>query len=386
MPAGIPSATAVSGLTSNGEQPQPKPAPRSILKRPSGRGSNTTNSVAIARRLAATAPSEPDQTLLEQAVRQAEILQRLKDDGELREPVPIETFERLSTFPLVRSTGLSAANPSPQDKAEFIAAVETFVPAEYDDLIEERNVVGNCGYALCPRPRRRFVGEWKIRPYGIARVAELNKWCSEKCARRALHIKVQLDNPTYLRRRGPDGNTVTVTKIELREEEEEEEEEERPQQPTTTTTITNDTTSTIPIATTPSTTTDNQAATDNNNNNNNNNNNKKKERAEALAVERGDAGYATQHLRATAKSGGGNGSGSVEVTIREKETVAPAQRPGHERRTGDQGEDDHDDAHLMLEGHKTTFGTSSAGRKVGEEQDDEDSDDDDFDFLPTIRF
>jgi len=167
------------------------------------------------------AEQEPhEQTLLEKAVKQAEILQRLKESGDIREPVPLEVFERLSQLPTTRSSDFSAANPSTEDAREFISAVETFIPSEYDDLIEERNILGSCGYALCPRPRRNYVGEWKIRPTGIARTADLNKWCSEKCALRALHIRVQLDNPTYIRRRDlhGDGKVVTVTKVELREE------------------------------------------------------------------------------------------------------------------------------------------------------------------------
>jgi hypothetical protein len=80
-----------------------------------------------------------------------------------------------------------------------------------------------------------------------------------------------------------------------------------------------------------------------------------------LAAERGEGGFLGQ-------------DGRVEVTIREKTTtdeqVVPPSRE--------------DDAHLMLEGYKTTFGT---GRKPGEKANadsDKDSDDDDDDF-PTIR-
>ena len=183
--------------------PRPPP-PKSILKRSSARSNNAKTKDMVAKLAAEQEPHE--QTLLEKAVKQAEILQRLKENGDIREPVPLEIFERLSQFPMSRTPDFSAANPSPKDAQEFISAVETFVPSDYDDLVEERNILGSCGYTLCPRPRRNYVGEWKIRPTGIAKTADLNKWCSEKCALRALHIRVQLDNPTYIRRRNLNGD------------------------------------------------------------------------------------------------------------------------------------------------------------------------------------
>lgn len=205
---------------SSGSSSRPAPS-KGILKRPSAR-SHPSKTANLVSRLNAADEASPERTssLLEQAVKQAEILQRLKESGDIREPVALEVFERLSQFPLHRSPSLSASNPSQEDAAEFISAVEKFIPSEYDDLIEERNILGNCGYTLCPRPRRTYVGEWKIHTTGIARSADLNRWCSEKCAVRALHIKVQLDNPTYVRRRDAQagGKVITVTKIELREE------------------------------------------------------------------------------------------------------------------------------------------------------------------------
>jgi hypothetical protein len=71
---------------------------------------------------------------------------------------------------------------------------------------------------------------------------------------------------------------------------------------------------------------------------------------DALAAERGDV------------SGTGR---DITVTIREKDAVAPAQPP-------DPMKDGESELHLVLEGHKTTFGTDPNG--------DEDSDDD---YLPS---
>lgn len=268
----------------------PPPAssqPKGILKKPK------------APAVAAPPPDEPTPRPREQqiAIHQAQQLLRQRGE-EVKPPVPLEVFERLSEFPIRRS-GFSAANPSPDDAREFITALEDFMPREYLDLIEERNCVGNCGYTLCPKPRRSFKGEFKVLPTGVARTADLNMWCSDDCARRALFIKVQLDNPSYIRREGK-----MVVKIELSESEDE-------------------------LARGMS-----QLAIS------------KDKDAAALAAERGDTKVLGRQ---------------IDVTIREKATVtAKAPDPNSE------------DAHLMLEGHRTTFGTKK--------EEDEDSDDD---FLPS---
>jgi hypothetical protein len=52
---------------------------------------------------------------------------------------------------------------------------------------------------------------------GVARTEDLNKWCSNACALRALYLKVQLDNPSYVRNEGDVGGKMVV-RLELREE------------------------------------------------------------------------------------------------------------------------------------------------------------------------
>ncbi|KAK3358644.1 hypothetical protein B0T24DRAFT_491676, partial [Lasiosphaeria ovina] len=238
---------------------------------------------------------------------QARRLQQLRDE-EIRPAVPVETFERLSQFPLDASA--SAARPSASDAGEFVAAVEGFLPSEYADLIEERNCLGKCGYALCPRPKRAYVGEFKIMASGIARVDDLNKWCSDDCAARALFIKVQLDNPTYLRKNGQ-----TVAKIELREEKNGE------KKPTSLAQAEASSGRQVARA------------------------------AAALAVERGDAGRPPR-------------LGTMfNLTIREKSTVGPAQPPDHEQLVAEDR-----DTHLRIEGHRIKFGTN----KVDDEESDDD--------------
>ncbi|KAK4192406.1 Rtr1/RPAP2 family-domain-containing protein [Podospora australis] len=130
---------------------------------------------------------------------------------ELKPAVPLETYETLSAFPLSpppppapssSQRFSAAASPSISDRSQFLALIATFSPAEYDDLVDERNCLDKCGYALCPRNRRSYSGEFKLHKNGVAKTADLNKWCSDDCALRALHIRVQLDHPSYTRQNG----------------------------------------------------------------------------------------------------------------------------------------------------------------------------------------
>ncbi|KAK1836458.1 hypothetical protein QBC39DRAFT_422837 [Podospora conica] len=270
------------------------PPPKSILKKP------YTHPL-----LSDPTPRPAEQT---RAIHHAQTL--LAQTGrDVQPPVPIETYERLCELPRHRSPPFSASHPAPQDASEFLSLIPDFLPREYLDLIEERNCTGLCGYALCARPRRRVAATYKILRTGIADADEVNKWCSEGCARRAYYVKVQLDDPSYVFSKGE-----TKVKVALKEEREERPPPQREER------------------------VDGGKAAVN---------------AAALAAERGDA-------IATGRT--------MQVTIREKASVAPAPAPA-EGATGD-------DAHLMLEGHRTAFGTT---------QDDMDIDSDD-DYLPsTIR-
>ncbi|KAK5661259.1 hypothetical protein OQA88_11153 [Cercophora sp. LCS_1] len=287
--------------------------PKSILKKP-------IESPAVA---APPGPPASEQAPLPReqqiAIAQAQLLLRQRGE-EIKPPVPLEVYERLSQFPTVRESSLfSAASPSPDDAREFIETVADFMPREYMDLIEERNCLGNCGYTLCPRPRRNYIGEFRILPSGIAKTADLNMWCSDECARRALFIKVQLENPSYSRKDGK-----MLVKIELREENQiasgssPKPSEKKP-----------DEVNRLAHAMGQIYTDKKQTARD----------------AMALATERGD----TQIL-----------GRQIDVTIREKILTVPAKAP-----------DPDDEAHLMVEGHKPTFRT------------DYDEDESDDDFLPS---
>ncbi|CAN8103201.1 unnamed protein product [Discula destructiva] len=105
--------------------------------------------------------------------------------------------------------------PHPSDAATFTHLVRIFQPSDYDDLITERNLTtdivpaGRCGYALCGRARRRFpsAGRYKMvnkgrKSFDIVETAELERWCSAECTRRALWIKVQLSETAAWERAG----------------------------------------------------------------------------------------------------------------------------------------------------------------------------------------
>ena len=141
------------------------------------------------------------------AMHHAQIIQQRKD----LEAQILDDIILLSEYPLAPSppkdpsTSFTAANPNPTDVAAFKAHIRLFQPGDYDDLIEERNVNGLCGYTLCGRPRRETGpgGEWKITASGhIARRKDIEMWCSNACARRALYVKVQLNETAAWERAG----------------------------------------------------------------------------------------------------------------------------------------------------------------------------------------
>ncbi|KAM0562415.1 hypothetical protein ACHAPJ_002105 [Fusarium lateritium] len=135
------------------------------------------------------------------AIEHAKIIQHRKDlEAEI-----LDSLVLLSEYPLVREPPHNASNPAPSDIAEFKALVRLFQPSDYDDLIIERNVNELCGYSLCARPRRQTGpgGEWKIASNGdIVKREDLEKWCSKQCARRALYVKVQLNETAAWERAG----------------------------------------------------------------------------------------------------------------------------------------------------------------------------------------
>ncbi|KAF9694225.1 hypothetical protein EKO04_008015 [Ascochyta lentis] len=116
----------------------------------------------------------------------------------------LDAIMTLMEFP--SSPHADATRPSPADARALEATLATFQPADYDALIEERNIAGKCGYALCPNPKARARSTAKKQFVDTDRGVEivdrnlLEVWCSDDCAKRALYIKVQLnEEPAWLR-------------------------------------------------------------------------------------------------------------------------------------------------------------------------------------------
>jgi hypothetical protein len=198
---------------------QTKPKPKGILKKPSAPPTTeppTSSSSPPQEPVSSTPLTRAELLAQQETAARLRLLQKLRET-ELKPPVPLETFELLSQLPRSPFPPHDASNPSPADTTLFLTSLRDFQPREYLDLIEERNCLGKCGYTLCPKPRRTHAGPFKIssRSGSIAKTADLNKWCSDACALRALYLKVQLDNPTYERTAA--GGRMVV-KLELRDE------------------------------------------------------------------------------------------------------------------------------------------------------------------------
>jgi hypothetical protein len=161
--------------------------------------------------------AEEDLRAREIALQHARIIQDRKD----AEAQITDNIVQLTDYPLVRSSEFSASRPAPSDAAGFKALIRMFQPSDYDDLIAERNTCELCGYALCPRPRVSFGGKgtWKLvnagrADFSIVERRELERWCSQECARRAMYVKVQLNETAAWERVG-----IPDIQIDLLEEE-----------------------------------------------------------------------------------------------------------------------------------------------------------------------
>lgn len=228
----------------------------------------------------------------ELAIQHARIIQQRK---ELELDI-LNSIEVLSFLPSKRGPEYSSAHPAVADIADFKTHVRLFQPGDYEDLIEERNANKLCGYTLCPKPKPAASagGAWKLMNVGrpdfqIVDRKESERWCSDTCKKRALYVKVQLNETAAWERIGmPD------IIIELYEEDK----------------IRKDpaTAETSAVQQGP----DHKAAED----------------AAALALERGDVGAASSRM--------------MTLTIREKNVEPP---------TESHDEDDRDDAADIVEGY-----------------------------------
>lgn len=247
------------------------------------------------------------------ALAHARIIQQQKD----LELTILDNIETLSTYPLSPCPPHSASSPSPSDTASFKSLIRPFQPSDYDDLISERATLDRCGYALCPLPPRRpSGGRYTLvrhnRPgFAIVEARDVERWCSDRCARRALYVKVQLAETAAWERAA-----MPEVRFDLYDEERDRpeaelaadvarlrlEEERRAKQTSAT-----------------------------------------------LSLERGDVlerGVASKTRRVPLAP-------KMDFSIKEKDITAVATPPKLETGEGD------DDGHLVLEGHRIRFGTKA---------------------------
>ncbi|KAF8441879.1 Rtr1/RPAP2 family-domain-containing protein [Terfezia claveryi] len=217
----------------------PGPPPKSILKKPSAAASGT---LQVSKSTNVQAPKTSDKTPFtgkvsaqqgnigqsgrrlptpeearEIALHHAHIIQNQKNI----ELAILESVELLLDFP---TTNSPASHPSDTDVTEFKKNLVHFQPSDYDDLIEERNIVHKCGYPLCPLQNKLQPTKAKFRVLDkgrrIVETKQLERFCSDECARRGLWIRVQLnEEPAWLRvgedgQVGPGGAEYKITLLE----------------------------------------------------------------------------------------------------------------------------------------------------------------------------
>ncbi|RHZ64005.1 Rtr1/RPAP2 family protein phosphatase [Aspergillus thermomutatus] len=167
-----------------------------------------------------TNKSNVDPRHLAIAMHHAHQIQAQKDT----EALILDRILELVTFPSSPSADPSA--PSAEDARAFKAALVPFQPADYDNLILERNIEGLCGYGLCPHEHRKedVGGKYRItwgakgsgpggrgREMNIIPKEKLEMWCSDECAERAMYIRVQLaEEPAWERRDGARGKELLL--------------------------------------------------------------------------------------------------------------------------------------------------------------------------------
>jgi hypothetical protein len=165
--------------------------PKSILKKTTAPAS------------AAPAAKPVNQRHLQVALHHANILEERKRV----EAAVLDAIMTLMDYPT--ASDADPKRPSAADAQHLRDAVIPFQPSDYDSLIEERNIDGKCGYALCPRPTKKArstaTKQFVDTEYGVEIVDRktLEVWCSDDCAKRALYVKVQLsEEPAWMRQGG----------------------------------------------------------------------------------------------------------------------------------------------------------------------------------------
>lgn len=212
----IPSTHASSLTSTTSPPPTPPSNSTSNSQRPKARSKTDTN----------PSKSAPDPRHLAIALHHANQIQARKD----AEALILDHILDLISLP--SNTDADPATPSLSDATHLKTSLIPFQPADYDNLILERNIEGRCGYALCPREHRKEDPKAKFRilwgPKGsgangrgremkVVPREKLEMWCSDECAERAMYVRVQLMEKPVWERRGGDAN-LTAESILLLEE------------------------------------------------------------------------------------------------------------------------------------------------------------------------
>ncbi|PYI22004.1 DUF408 domain protein [Aspergillus japonicus CBS 114.51] len=157
------------------------------------------------------------------ALHHARQIQAQKD----AEALILDRILDLVQFPT--SPSADPSSPSPEDARAFKSALTPFQPADYDNLILERNIEGLCGYTLCPHEHRKedsrgaFRITWGAKGSGpggrgremnIVPKEKLEMWCSDACAERAMFIRVQLAEQPVWERRADDAHGAHILLLE----------------------------------------------------------------------------------------------------------------------------------------------------------------------------
>ena len=157
-------------------------------------------------------PTSREDRARKTAIHHAELLQQRKNT----EMQILEFMEILIDYPT--TTDSDAAQPSAENVTQVKEMLVPFQPSDYDALVEERNINRKCGYVLCQNPNRTQGTKAKFgflhtKGKGIKIVDQkfLERWCSPECGKRALYLRVQLDEvPAWERIGGVAGHIVLL--------------------------------------------------------------------------------------------------------------------------------------------------------------------------------
>lgn len=186
--------------------------PKSILKKKTADGAAApgASTEAAATDDTSSAKKPPNPRHLQVALHHANLLEERKRV----EAQVLDSVITLMDFPT--SPAADPKRPSPADALLFREAMIPFTPADYDALIEERNITDKCGYTLCPRPKKKIQSRGKKHFVDTAHGVEivdrktLEVWCSDDCAKRALYVKVQLKEEPAWMRQGGYGDNIEI--------------------------------------------------------------------------------------------------------------------------------------------------------------------------------